>query len=279
MSSKQINRDWTLREERIPRRKDVVTDADGNLCIVVKSEGDFTGRLLWLEDVQGQEIYSCENFKNFRLANTQQTRDFYLSYKKNLGWIPGRIYTIKNKDYPLLLVSMDYDLVKQEMLYVFRDLNTSDSKFLKTLDESLLDKIPEWYHHIKQIAFSEDSSSLLVNHLKIELEERDPIINMWSVSGSELSFSTRDEAEAEVAKWRDRLKIRRISSVLSMTEKKKSSMVAFGEEGFLFITDFEMNSGQPAVFNSRVDAAVALMSLGEATWMNALTISSDRYDI
>jgi hypothetical protein len=279
MDNKQINRDWTIREDRIPRRKDVVIDPEGNLGIVVKTSGDFSGRSLYVEDVKGQEVYSGEDSSHFRIANVDQTKKFYLSYKNNLGWIKNRIYTIREKDYPLQLVEMDYDLVKQEMFYVFRDLNVPEQKFLKTLNESLVEKIPEWYYETAAIFSSEDLNSSFACSIKIEIEETESNVEGWTVTGSELYFSSKILAEMEIKKWRDRLKIRRFASVFSMTEKRKEAIVSLGEDGFLFVSEFTNRNGQPAVFNSRVDAAVAMITIGEHAWVNVLNIEIDRYDI
>ena len=51
--NKQINRDWTLREDRTPRRKDVVIDSNDVFGVVVKTEGSFGERLLTIENING----------------------------------------------------------------------------------------------------------------------------------------------------------------------------------------------------------------------------------
>jgi len=140
-------------------------------------------------------------------------------------------------------------------------------------------KVPDWYQDAMRGAFLLDSSSQNSHEIKITLEEKPISENAWTVSGSAISFSSRDLAEMEIESWESRLKIRRVASVLSRSEKVKPSIVTSTEDGFLYVTDFKERSGQPAVFNSRVDAAVALITLGERTWMSALNTYLDEYDI
>jgi hypothetical protein len=279
MDNKQINRDWTLREERIPRRKDVVFDSAGNLCIVTKTEGEFSKRYIYAEDISGEEIYAREISSSFRIATVEQTKNFYLSYKKNLGWIKKRIYTVAGKDYPLQLVDMDYDLIKQEMFYVFKDLNVPEQKFLRTLNESLVEKLPDWQHESAQIFNRTEPDSAFTHLINVQIEEISPEQNGWNVSGSEMSFTHRDLAEMEVRSWRSRLLAKRFAAVFSMSEKKCDAVVSMGEDGFLYVKEISDRIGQPAIFNSRVEAALAIVSLGEAVWADILNIELDKYDI
>jgi hypothetical protein len=278
MDNKQINKDWTLREDRTPRKKDVVIDTNFLLGVVTKSEGEFNKKKLWVEDIQGNEIYTAEPAEAFRVANRDQTVSFYMEYKNNTGWLKGRIYTVKGKDYPLQLVDLGYDLVKQEMLYVFRDLTSPTLKHFKTLDESLVDPIDSWYYETAANMFSGEGSVL--NHkVEIALRELSTEPGAWTVAGSAFNFPSREVAENEIQKWIDRMKIRRAASVFSLAPKTSLSGVAISQDGFLYVTNFGDMSGQPGIFNSKVAAAVALVALGETVWANALQLDLDSYDI
>lgn len=278
MDNKQINKDWTLREDRTPRKKDVVIDPNFLLGVVVNTEGEFNRKKLWVEDNHGNEIYSGEPSDLFKVANREQTVSFYLDYKKNTGWVKGRIYSVKGKDYPLCLVDMGYDLVKQEMLYVFRDLTSPTLKHFKTLNESLVDPIDSWYYEVASNFFSSDAS-ILSHKIEISLHQIEPQPSAWAVTGSAFAFPSQDVAESEIKKWIDRMKIRRAASALSLAPKTSLSGVAISEDGFLYVTDFDTVVGQPGFFNSKVAAAVALVALGEPTWINALQVDLDSYDI
>lgn len=279
MDNKQVNRDWTIREERIPRKKDVVIDVDFNLGVVIKSEGDFGGRLIYVEDINGEEVYSRVPASEFKIANREQTVSFYEEYKKRTGWVKGKIYTVKGKDYPLILVDLAYDLMKQEMMYVFRDLNVPKIKYIKTFDNSLVEKIPEWYSDCIKNAFQEDSTSILCNEVIVSIKENDPGVDTWSVSGKSFNFSSKNHALIEIEKWMDRMKIRRIASVLSLAEKTSPVTVSVSDEDYLFITDLKFRSGQPAKFNSRIAAGVAIAALGDKVWFSALSNEIDTYNI
>jgi len=226
MNTKQINKDWTLRGDRSPRKKDVVVDINSILGIVMKTEGEFGKKKLWVNDINNKEIHSGVPTNDFKICNRDQTSDFFLEYKTNIGWIKDKIYTIKGKDYPLLLVDLKYDLVKQDMLYVFKDLTAPVVKYVKTHSESLVENIPSWLTELTTQSFEADT---------------------------------------------DRLRISKVSSALSETERTWNSMIALNiQDNTLYITTAEHHCGQPAIFNSRVAAAVALMTVGESTWINVL---------
>lgn len=161
--NKQINRDWTLREDRTPRKKDVVIDSNDVFGVVTKTTGSFGERLLWVENINGDEIYSGVQTDGFRIGNREQTTEFFLEYKKNKGWKNGRVYTVKDKDYPLQLIDMKYDLIKQDMLYVFRDLTSRVVKYVKTQDEDLVQSLPDEMYNIS----SDDSSDVIQRIAKI----------------------------------------------------------------------------------------------------------------
>lgn len=222
--NKQINRDWTLREDRTPRRKDVVIDSNDVFGVVVKTEGSFGERLLTIENINGDEIYTGEPSDKFRIANRDQTSSFFLEYKTNKGWIRDRIYTVRDRDYPLQLIDLKYDLVKQDMLYVFRDLTSRVVKHVKTQDENL------------------------VQPLKDEL---------YSVSSDE----TLDLVE----------RIRKIENDLKQTDYVSPTIIAINiQDNTLYVASLDHYAGQPAIFNSKNAAAVALQQIGESNWISIL---------
>ena len=276
---RRFNPDWSIREERLPRKNDVVIDTDSVIGVVVRTEGEFGHKRVWVEDRTGEEIHSGSHSKLFRIANRDTTVNFYSEYKINKGWTKGTVFNIKGRDYPLMLSHMEYSMMKQTMLYVFRDLNVPELKYFQTFNEDLIEIAPQWMMDAVSSGFLHDRDSILSNEIKILLEEKEVPDNAWNIAGNELLFPDRDTAEAEILKWKNRLKIRRAASVLSKAPKTKDAVIAIGEDGFLYVTDFLQNIGQPGVFNSRLAAAVALSILGDYTVMSALTYDIDTFDI
>lgn len=230
-NTKQINRDWTLRGDRSPRRKDVVIDENGIIGVVIKSEGDLRRRKLWVNNVNNDQIYIGEPFGTFKICNREQTSDFFIEYKTNMGWIKNRIYKIRGKDYPLQLIDLKYDLIKQDMLYVFKDLTSPVVKYVKTHSESLVENIPLWLH---------------------EIEHYD-------------SLPTLDHEH------RFKFKLAELINILESTAKISPSMIAINiHDNTLYIVEVEHYCGQPAIFNSKIAAAVALSVFGEQAWLSIL---------
>lgn len=279
MPEKQINRDWTLKEKRFPRKNDVVIDPAGEYGFVIKSKGDFLARNLWVENVDGILLWEDVPSEGFELCNHEHTRDFYLKYKEKKGWLRNEIYKLKDKDFPLLLIDMEYDLVNQEMVYVFRDLTSQDIKYVKTLNEAILEFVSEETRMLAKSAFIEDSSSSLRYKVNIALSDKGEEYHEqgWSVSGGSLSFGEFELANDEINRWAHRMKIRRIASVLSNEQITTKSEIAISESGELYIRDFTGNSGQPGVFNSKVAAALALTVIPKEIWRSALGYQHDTY--
>lgn len=280
MDNKQINRDWTLKESsKLPRKNNVVIDVEGNLGVVVKTAGDMVKREIWVEDENGQEIHTKEKPEHFRFANHEQTRSFYLNYKKNKGWEIGKVYSLRGKDYPLLLEDLEYDLSHQDMMYVFRDLNESTPKFFRTLDESLIEHVQPWEQEAVLGSFVKDLTSRLDHDVEVNIRVNPEFSAGWSVSGRSFSFDSEFHADQEIKKWIDRMRVRRVASVLQTVKKGELSQISLSEDGNLYVSPFKENNGQPAVFISRVAAALALIFLGEDIWRNSLEIHMDKYDI
>ena len=280
MQEKQINRDWTLKEWRNPRKNDVVQDSEGQLGIVVRTKGDphTIYRNIWVESIDGELIWEDANPKDFELCSHRQTRDFYLLYKERKGWKVGTVFTITGKDHPLLLVDMEYDLVNQEMVYVFKDLCSPTEKFFKTLKEHLISPIEGEFQDIASSAFIEDETSSLRYKLEVQLVDRgEKFHEGWSVSGSSIFFGEEELAREEIERWVAKMKVRRIASVLSKITPASASHVVISDDGELYIREVEESCGQPAIFKSKVAAGIAIAVLSKETWLLALENNIDGY--
>jgi hypothetical protein len=272
---KRFNKDWTIRERRSPRKNEVVIDPDGNFGVVTRTEGDIRKRFLWIDDRKGQECYTREDPDSFTLANAEQTRDFYFDYKRETGWRKGRILKLAGKDYPLQLVTMEYDLMHQEMLYVFKDFFSPD-KYFKTLNESIVEFLPSWEEDILDTCFS-DPQTRLSHEVEISIRENPLFANGWNVSGRSFSFQSREHANVEIQRWIDSMRIRRVCSVLSKNAPGIKSQIVL-ENKNLCIREWKENVGQP-FFVSHCAAAQALVFLGEDAWNRYLSPTLDEYDI
>lgn len=276
---KHLNKDWTVKEWRNPRKNDVVLDTLGNFGLVVRTKGDMLMRNLWVESADGELIWEDASPKDFSLCTHQQTREFYLAYKEKKGWLRDRIYSVAGKDHPLLLIDMEYNLVNQEMVYVFRDLCATEKKFFKTLKESLVSFVEGDFHDAAIAAFIEDETSSLRYRIDLQLSDRGESYHEkgWSVSGSSFTVGEEEQAKEEIERWLAKMKIRRIASVLSKMPVTVEAEVAISEEGELYTREFTGYSGQPAIFNSKVSAGIAIAVLPAETWKKALLSDIDTY--
>ena len=199
--NKRLNSDWTIREDRIPRKNDVVFDHDSVICLVTESAGEFGRKTLKLEDVNGKLVHQSAPASSVRIANSEHTKKFFEDHSKNTGWIRNRIYNVSGADYPMQLVELTYDTVKQKVLYMFRDMNVPEVKYVKTHDRSLVEKIPDWLYECTEFPFSADDSSKLSNEILISIRENPRNENSWSVAGSSFAFPSRESALAEIDRW------------------------------------------------------------------------------
>jgi hypothetical protein len=279
MEEKQINKDWTIKEWRNPRKNDVVIDPLGEFGLVVLSKGDHIIRNLWVENIDGDITWENVPPKDFTLCTQKQTREFYLKYKEKKGWHRGKIYTVVDKDYPLLLIDMEYDLYKQEMVYVFRDLSSPEKKFFKTLNESLLSFVEGDFQLAADAAFIEDDLCSLRYRIDLQLIDRGEAFHEkgWNVSGSSLLIAEQEQAQEEIDRWLARMKIRRVASVLSKMPMGIISEVALSEQGELYARESTGYCGQPAIFNSKVAAGIAIATLPAEVWKKALLSDIDNY--
>jgi len=275
----EINRDWTVKEERIPRIGDVVIDTNNSYGLIVSTTGEWLRKTLDIEDVNGMSMYTNEDCRAFKIADITATAKFYYTYKTNKGWIVNKVYNLKGKDYPLQLINMEFDKLKRKMIYVFKDLNAHEEKFLRTSRENLIEPVSGYLEEAVKCAFNRDYFSNLSHQIEISIRELDVSKDCWSVAGQSFAFPDEYIAKKEIRKWIARMNVRRIASVLSNSEFVGSYfIVAVSNSGNLYITAKKDICGQPGVFNSRFAAGIALTGLDERIWKDALEDSIDFYD-
>jgi hypothetical protein len=275
---KQINKDWTIKEWRNPRKNDVVIDTQGEVGIVtVTHKTDGFERNLTIENIDGEVIYENVSPKSFSSCSHTQTREFFLQYKDKKGWKRGYVYKLVGKDVPLLLIDMEYSFINQEMLYVFKNLSSSEKQYFKTSNEKLLEHL-EVYQEIANSAFIEDDTCSLRYKAEFNLVDKGKGYHeKWSVSGSAVHFGEIEVAQEEILRWVAKMKIRRLASVLSKMPKGIEAEIAITEDNEIYAKPFSHMIGQPAIFNSLVSAGIAINSLNVETWKLALQSDIDNY--
>lgn len=274
---KQIKLDWTLAEWRCPVRNDVIIDDDNNEFIVTKTAGSMGQRLLWANDIEGNIAYEGVNAEEFIVADIRKTERFYEQYRQNIGWKPGKIFTIRGKDYPLVLKALEYDTVRHKMIYVLSDINTPELKLFKTYKEDILEPASSDMYDVAETAFIEDDSSSLRYNLSFNIVDRgESFHDGWSVSGNCLSFGEKEQAEIEIERIKCQNEIRRMASVFSLYPKTNAVQFSVQDDN-VFIEDFKFFTGQPGIFNSRIIAGIVLSILGEEKIKKALSYEHDSY--
>ena len=274
---KRVKPDWTLAEWRCPVRNDVIIDDEKNMFFVTKVSGDISERLLWASDIFGNVVYEGVRADEFTVADARSTENFHDQYRQNIGWKPGKIFTVKDKDYPLRLKALEYDTKRRKTFYVFEDINTPDFKLFKTHKEEILDIAPDDMYAVAYSAFHEDDTSSLRYQLLFDIIDRgEEFHNGWSVSGSSMQFGEKEQAENEIEKFMYRNVLRRLASAFSMYPKSRTVQFSINEDR-VFIEEFKFYTGQPALFNSRTIAGVVLEYLGDDKIKKALSYEHDTY--
>lgn len=268
---------WLQHEWRIPRKGEVVKDPDGNLGRVLRSEGTFTRRILWVLDVNGEEMYAGEPAEMFQLVDIHTESKFQIDRYNVQGYRIGAVCGFKKKsNTPLEIVQMDWNSVRYKMTFCLRNLREFDSQILKTENENLIPIFNENFPPIEGIFSTQDSGL----KYRIEVGLSEPIRNGWTNSGSPWEFFTKEDAIAEMECWKSRLKIRRIASVLGADWKILFpcwTVEAKKIEGEIFtrVVMIDSFNGSPGYFKSALHAALALKMLTKEDWLNSLFSSQD----
>lgn len=275
-----MERSWKVPEWRVPRRGEVVKDINGSLGFVTDCTNDLRTRKLWISNSAGLEIYTDVKATDFSVASEDDSRIFHSARLESLGFKENRIYYVKESQ-PLILEKIEWHNGK--MIFLLRDVTKLEDNLLKTENHSILKRFDlEFPEEIS--AFFSDEDSALGFKVRLELIEKDA--SGWTNSGSPLAFSTLEIAKKEILSWVDRLKIRRIASIINAEWTPDFRTAHFYvkpdvKNGICscYISSTSEIIGEPAYFRSALHAAFAMTLLDPIVWCNANSYTQDKLNI
>lgn len=268
---------WREKEWKLPRKGDVVKDPDGNLGRVLRSEGTLTKRNLWIVDVKGTEIYSGEPAEMFEVVENSTASDFHIERYHIKGFKVGALCSYKqDSGIPLEILQLDWNFLRDKMIICLRDLRDFDGPIMKTENDSNLEPFLQEYPPIEEIVSSENTG--LKWRLEVMLAEKEN--DGWSNNGSPWEFFNREDALKEVDKWKSRLLIRRVASVLS--SHWKISFPCWTVEAIIAddkiltrVKRIEASSGAPGYFETSMHASLAMKMISPEHWLKAYDFTQD----
>jgi hypothetical protein len=271
---------WSEPEWKLPRKGDVVKGVegiDGVIGRVVRSAGTMTDRNIWIEDVNGIEIFSDEPGEQFARVDKETTIKFQLERLRLKGFYVGALCSYKgNLEIPLEIVQMDWNFIRNKMEFCLKDLRKFELDPLKTDDEELLEIFDQYYPSIDNIYADKDNG--LKYRLIVSLSEKDEI--GWTTTGSPWEFMNKEDALLEVERWKSRLKVRRVASVLASDWKVEfpcwTIESTIKDNDFLLrVKKIESSTGAPGYFKTALHAAHALKIIDVNDWKNVFDFSQD----
>lgn len=268
---------WKEPEWRIPRRGEVVRDNDGNLGRVVKSEGNFVQRFLWIENVHGTEIYSRETAEHFQVVSTDDSYAWQHQRFNNMGYYVGALCSFKRDlNIPLEILQMDWSNLHYSMTFCLKDYREFNSPIMRTDDYTKIPVLNLNLPDINSIISTEDSGLSHRIHLSLGETER----TGWTNGGSVWEFGSKESALNEVESWKARLKIRRIASVINGDWKIQFpawKIDVQDNDGILTprVSRIEHYNGSPAYFRTALHAAQAIKMTTPDEWKLAFLSSHD----
>lgn len=267
--------EWKLKEWRIPKRGEVVKDPDGILGFVVRSEGTFVKRKVWIENIHGTLIHSGEEAECFELIDYGLAIEFHKERYRLKGFSIGVICNYKNdQNLPLEIIQMTWNQLRFNMTFVLKDLKTGET--FKTEDETLLTIFENDF--LKKENIFKDTESGLKYKLTVNLHETSN--TGWTNCGSPWEFNDKDSAILEVNNWKSRLKIRRVASALNLDWKISFPCwtIVIQDDTLKIVTIDSMN-GAPGYFKTATLAALAIKMLEIDDLKNALSSGQDFLDL
>ncbi len=271
-----MGKKWGEKEQRLPRRLEVVKNIDGSIGIVSKLSGTLLNKNLWVCNEYGEEIFSDETAENFILVDQDEAFKFQTRRFEILGYKVGNLCSYKgNLDIPLEILQMNWNFVSNRMTFCLRDFRFFDSQIMKTSDETLIPVFDLGFPPVEAI-FSQNDSGLKYR-LQINLIET--VKDGWATCGSPWEFNTEEDALKEIEAWKSRLKIRRVASVLNADWKIEFpcwsiEAVSYPEKKFRVIQVHSFN-GASGYFKTALHATLAIKMIPEDDWISALSHSQD----
>lgn len=268
-----MDKKWLEKEWRLPRKNDVVADENLVLGSVTRIEGSLDQKFIWVENSDGSEIHAEAPVALFEVVDIQVAKTFYLEKFKKQGYHKGAICTFReNENMPLEIVELDWSTLNFTLsIYLKSLVHFNGDVFVTRKPEKL--KVFELYYPSPEAIFSALDSGLKWR-LEVNLVEKER--EAWGNVGSPWEFMNKEDALAEVESWKERLKIRRVMSVVNAGWKPQLPCWTIETEmDRLRIKKVETFLGSPGYFPTAIHAAFAMKMLSIDTWKKALFFSQD----
>jgi len=269
---------WRETEWKMPRKGEVVTDPDGNIGVVLRSQGTFTERTVWVVDVKGDEMYANMPSEMFSRTDKQTTLDFHLKRLDLKGLRVGALCSYKNMDIPLQIIQMEWSFLRDNMIICLKDLRHFESDVFKTEDEEDLHVFDLNYPSLESILSGHDSG--LKWRIIVSLAEKES--PSWTNCGSPWEFMEKEDALDEIEIWKSRLTIRRVASVINGEWTVKFpcwtiESIIREEKVLTRVTKVEAANGSAGYFETSMHASLAMTIIDSSVIVKSLGISQDKF--
>lgn len=273
--------EWREREWRIARKGEVVRDLDGNIGKVTKTTGTLETRFLWVENLQGTEIYSGEDSRNFFVLPGEETTEFNLKKLDLLGFKNGALCSYQgNLNVPLEIVHLEWNLVRDKPFIGLKDLRKFNGEIMKTENLEVINPFDLVLPPLNGLSAPDDSGL----RWRLEISLIDTRKDGWHTAGSPWEFSTKEDAISEMECWKSRLKIRRLASVINGDWKVEFpcwqvESITEDNHPLFRVSIADKSTGNPGFFKTALHAATALKMLDPIDWERSFFSSQDRPSI
>ncbi len=268
-----MNKGWLEKEWRLPRINDVVRDVNGSLGNVTRVEGSLETKFVWVENHDDNEIYSEEPARAFEIVDPSQASDYFREKFHRKGFRKGAVCSFRgNRDLPLEIVGLEWSPFNFRMQVYLKSLAHYESEVFVTRKHEQLEIFDLLYPGYENMFSLEDSG--LKWRLEVNLVEKER--ESWGNVGSPWEFMRREDALSEVEAWKERLKVRRVASVINAGWSPRLPCWRVETDGerckVKVVNSF---SGAPAYFPTAMHAAFAMKMIPVETWKKSLFVSQD----
>ena len=273
MNRQGISKKWLERDWRTLRLNDVVIDEDGVKGHVTHVEGEIGNKLVTVQNLEGSEIHTLQGEKNFLVVEIPEAKEYFTERFSRLGFKKGAICQFQSNDsMPLEVLDFEWSTFDYKPRIYLKSLIHYTSEPLVTRKYQQLKIFDLEYPSIENIFSTLDSG--LKWRLEVNLIEKER--ELWCNVGSPWEFMKKEDALAEVEAWKERLKIRRVASVLNAGWIPSMPAWVVDTDGknckVKKVVEF---SGYAGYFRSAMHAALAMKILPLESWKKALFVSQD----
>lgn len=266
-----------VKEWRTPRSGEVVLDQDKKIGYVYSAKGSLTKKKLCIRDVNENLVEDNVDAELYTVADHNLALEFHTNRYKLKGYVVGSICMYNNNpQLPLEIVELNFNKISQKITICLRDMIRNDRSFLRTENLSLIPIFECNYPDMKSMMYDEMSG--LKYRLEINLIETKRL--GWTNAGSVWEFNREEDALDEIESWKQRLKIRRINSIINADWKISFPCwtidVATKEGKDVFIVKkISSFCGYPCMFKTAAHAAYCSSLIKIEEFKSVLFLSTD----